>query len=144
MNIKEYKFPDELYYHKEHTWVRLETDGTVTMGLTDFYSRSAGDTTYADLPDSGDTIEQNETMGKIQSSKWVGKLYAPVSGEIIEINALLEDDFLIINNDPYGAGWIARIQPDDLQAELQNLYHGIEAMTAFIDKEILRVESGGA
>jgi glycine cleavage system H protein len=144
MNIKGYECPEELYYHKEHTWVRIENDGNVRIGLTDFYGKSAGDTTYADLPEAGDEIEQHETMGKIQSSKWVGKLLAPVSGEILEINESLEDDFMMINKDPYGNGWIARIAPSNLEEELGNLHHGVEAMTAFIEKEILRAESGGS
>ena len=136
MEIKGYNMPDDLYYHKDHTWVRLEDDGTVTVGMTDFYIRLAGDTTYADLPEEDDEIEQGETAGKIQSSKWVGKLVAPLSGEIVEINEDLEDDFMLINKDPYGDGWIMKIQPSNLEEELAGLYHGEEAVTKFLDAEV--------
>jgi len=107
--IKGYNMPDELYYHKEHTWVRLEDDGTT---------------------------------GKIQSSKWVGKLIAPISGEIVEINEDLEDDFMMINNDPYGDGWIMKIEPSDLDDALQNLIHGEDAVLEFLEKEQQAIDEG--
>jgi len=78
--------PDDLYYHKEHAWVRVESPDRVVVGMNDFYQKSAGDTTYIDLPFEGDEVSQGETIGKIQSSKWVGKFVAPVSGEIIEVS----------------------------------------------------------
>jgi len=140
--IKGYNMPDELYYHKEHTWVRLEDDGNVTVGMTAFYIELAGDTTYADLPEEGDDIEQGETTGKIQSSKWVGKLISPISGEIIEINEDLEDDFMLINNDPYGDGWIMKIEPSNLDEELSRLYHGEEAVQAFLEEEQKAIDEG--
>jgi glycine cleavage system H protein len=134
--IKGYNMPDDLYYHKDHTWVRLDDDGIATVGMTDFYIKLAGDTTYADLPEEDDEVEQGETAGKIQSSKWVGKLVAPLSGEIVEINEDLEDDFMLINKDPYGDGWVMKIKPSNLEEELATLYHGEEAVTAFLEKEI--------
>jgi len=78
--------PEDLYYHEENSWARVESDGTVTVGMDDFYQKQAGDTTYIDLPFEGDTVSQGETCGKIQSSKWVGKLVSPISGEITEVN----------------------------------------------------------
>lgn len=142
MNYKGYHFPDGLHYHKDHSWVRIESNGTATIGMTEFYSKMAGDTTYADLPDSGDEIEQNQTMGKLQSSKWVGKLIAPVSGEIIEINPELEDDYMLINRDPYDSGWIARVETSAWEKESALLMSDASALQEFIDKEIARIDAG--
>ncbi len=144
MDYKGYHFPDGLFFHKDHSWVRLEPDGTARIGMTEFYSRMAGDTTYADLPEAGDEVEQDQTMGKLQSSKWVGKLIAPISGEIIAINETLEDDFMLINRDPYASGWIARVQPVDWEAESAKLMSTPSGLQAFIDQEIARIDAGGA
>jgi len=139
--IKGYNMPDELYYHEEHSWARVE--GTkVTIGMTDMFQKEAGDIVFVDLPEEEDEVSQGETCGKIQSRKWIGKLVAPVSGEITQINEDLEDDTSLINSDPYGEGWILVIQgedEDDLQAELKNLIHG-DAVSAFVDREIARTE----
>ena len=117
MKVREYDMPDELHYHSEHTWVRVEDDGKVRVGMNDFAQAAAGDITYIDLPFEGDDVEAGETCGKIQSSKWVGKLVAPVSGEIAEINEELENDATLINQDCYGDGWMIKIRldnPDEL------------------------------
>ncbi|MGQ9465736.1 MAG: glycine cleavage system protein GcvH [bacterium] len=143
MDIKGYNMPEDLYYHDEDAWVRLEPDGTVTIGMDDFYQKQAGDTTYVDLPFEGDTITQGETCGKIQSSKWVGKFVAPISGEIIEVNHELENDSRLINKDPYGAGWIIKVKPSNLDAELKNLVHGPDAITKFIDAHLQKAQKGG-
>ena len=72
-DIEGFNMPDDLYYHKEHAWVKVLDDGTVKVGMSDFYQKNSGDTTYIDLPFEGDGVEQGETCGKIQSAKWVGK-----------------------------------------------------------------------
>lgn len=143
MEIKGYNMPENLYYHEEDAWVRLESDGTVTIGMDDFYQKQAGDTTYVDLPFEGDTITQGETCGKIQSSKWVGKFVAPISGEIIAVNSELENDCRLINKDPYGAGWIIKVKPSNLEAELKNLAYGPEALQKFIDDHLAKAQKGG-
>ncbi|MFO7598552.1 MAG: glycine cleavage system protein GcvH [Candidatus Desulfacyla sp.] len=139
--IKGYNMPDELYYHEEHSWARVE--GTqVTIGMSDMFQKEAGDIVFVDLPEEEDDVSQGETCGKIQSRKWIGKLVAPVSGGIAKINEDLEDDTSLINSDPYGEGWILVIQAEDendLQAELKNLIHG-DAVSAFVDREIARTE----
>ena len=134
--IHGFEMPEELYYHKDHTWVRLEEDGTVTVGMTDFYGKTAGDTTYVDLPDVDDDVEQGETAGKIQSAKWVGKLVSPVTGEVVEINEDLEDDFMLLNTDPYVEGWIMRIAPADLDEDMKGLMHGEAALSEFLASEL--------
>jgi len=142
MEIQGYNMPEDLYYHVENTWVKLESDGTVRVGMDDFYQKQAGDTTYIDLPFEDDSVSQGETCGKIQSSKWVGKLVAPVSGEIVEVNSELENDCRLINNDPYNSGWIMRIKPTNLEEELKNLVHGPEAIQKFIEEHIAKAKGG--
>lgn len=135
---KGYEVPGELYYHEEHSWARV--DGTkVTVGMTDFFQKEAGDIVFVDLPEEEDEVEQGEVCGKIQSRKWIGKLVAPVSGEIVEINEELEDDTSLINTDPYGEGWIIVIEANELDSDLGNLMQG-DAVTAFLDREIKRAE----
>jgi len=138
VDIKGYNMPDELYYHEEHSWARV--DGTkVTVGMSDFFQKEAGDIVFVDLPEEEDEVSQGEVCGKIQSRKWIGNLVAPVSGEIVEINEGLEEDTSLINIDPYGAGWIVVIEASDLDSELKNLIHG-DAVARFIDKEIKKAE----
>lgn len=142
MEIQGYNMPEDLYYHGEDAWAKVESDGTVRVGMDDFYQKQAGDTTYVDLPFEGDSVSQGETCGKIQSSKWVGKLVSPISGEIVEVNSELESDCRLINKDPYGSGWIMRIKPSKLDEELKNLAHGADALKKFIDEHLAKVKGG--
>lgn len=137
-NIKGYDMPGELYYHEEHSWAKVEGN-RVTVGMDDMFQKEAGDIVFVDLPDEEDEVEQGEVCGKIQSRKWIGKLCAPVSGEIVEINEELEDDTSLVNQDPYGKGWILVIEATDLENELTNLMHG-DSLIPFIDQEIKRTE----
>jgi glycine cleavage system H protein len=137
--IEGYDMPEALYYHKDHAWVKLEANGTALIGMNDFYQKSAGDTTYIDLPFEGDEVEQGETCGKIQSAKWVGKFVSPLSGEILEVNEELEDDCTLINKDPYGDGWIMRLEPSNLDQELKNLVKGTD-IESWLRKEIAEAE----
>jgi glycine cleavage system H protein len=133
-DIQGYDMPDELYYHKDHSWARIE--GTrVTVGMNDFFQEEAWDIVFVDLPEEEDEVSQGEVCGKIQSRKWIGNLVAPVSGEITEINEELEDDTSLINSDPYGEGWILVIEADNLDSDLKNLIHGDE-VADFIEREI--------
>jgi len=136
--IEGYNMPDELYYHEEDTWVKVE-DGNVRVGMTDFYQKLAGDTTYVDLPFEGDEVEKGETCGKIQSAKWVGKFVSPISGEIIEVNEELEDDCTLINKGPYGKGWIMLVKPTSLEKDLEPLIHG-DGVEPWIMKKIEEAE----
>ena len=139
--IKGYDMPDELFYHEEHSWAKVE-GVKVTVGMSDLFQKEAGDIVFVDLPEEEDEVSQGETCGKIQSRKWIGKLVAPVSGEIIEINEEMEEDTGLINTDPYGDGWILVIEAEDedeLQSELKNLIHG-DAVRDFVDREIAKAE----
>ena len=136
--IKGYMMPDELYYHEDHSWARV--DGTrVTVGMNDFFQKEAGDIVFVDLPEEEDEVSQGEVCGKIQSRKWIGKLVAPVSGEIVEVNEELEEDTSLINTDPYDKGWIIVIEANDLGTELKKLMQG-DALVGFLEKEIKRAE----
>ena len=137
-DIKGYNMPDELYYNEEHSWARVA--GTkITVGMDEFFQKEAGDIVFVDLPEEDDDVSQGEVCGKIQSRKWIGKLVAPVSGEIVEINEELEEDPSLINTDPYGEGWVLVIEASDLDTELDNLIHG-DAVEGFIEMEIKRAE----
>jgi len=135
VKIEGYELPDDLYYHNDHAWAKIESDGTITVGMNDFYQKSAGDTTYIDLPFEGDDIEQGETVGKIQSAKWVGKFVSPISGEILEVNEELEDDCTLINKSSYDKGWIMKVKPSNLDGDKENLVTG-NKIEAWIKKEI--------
>lgn len=139
MKVREYEMPDELYYHEDHTWVEVQDDGNVRVGLNDWTQAAAGDITYIDLPFEGDDVEAGETCGKIQSSKWVGKLVAPISGEIVEVNEELENDATLINQSPYGDGWVMLIEPSELEDDLENLMQGDDA-AEWLESEIRKVE----
>ena len=137
-DIKGYSMPDDLYYHEEHSWARVDGD-RVTVGMSDFFQKEAGDIVFVDLPEEEDDVEQGEVCGKIQSRKWIGKLVAPVSGEILEINEDLDEDTSLINTDPYGKGWILVIEASNLDEDLENLMRG-DAVVPFLEKEIARAE----
>ncbi len=137
--IEGYNMPDDLYYHVEHSWAKVEDD-VVVVGMTDFFQKEAGDIVFVDLPEEGDEVEQDEVCGKIQSRKWIGKLCAPVSGEIVEVNEDLEDDTTLINTDPYGEGWIIKIEPSNLEEDLERLMKG-DAVKEWLMEEMKKAES---
>ncbi|TVR29632.1 MAG: glycine cleavage system protein GcvH [Balneolaceae bacterium] len=113
-------FPDELKYTREHEWVKDNGDGTVTVGITDFAQGELGDIVFVELEPEGFEFDQDEVFGTVEAVKTVSELYAPVSGEIIEINTELEDDPEIVNSDPYGSGWMVKIKLSD-ETELDDL-----------------------
>lgn len=146
-DIKGYNMPDDLYYHEEGAWVKVEGD-LVRIGLSDQFQQAAGDIVYVDLPFEGDDIQAGDAFGKVQSAKWIGKLIAPLGGTIEEVNYELDSDSTIINKDPYGEGWVVIVAPADIAAELEGLAHGVEAVTEFIDRQIekaekIKAEGGG-
>lgn len=104
--------PDDLKYHKEHTWARIEGN-KATIGITDFAQKELGDIVYIDLPEVDASTEMGSDMSEIESTKATSAVIAPVSGKVIEINEDLSDTPEIINEDPYGKGWIAVIELAD-------------------------------
>ena len=105
--------PDDRRYTAEHQWIVTGDDGIGTVGITWFAQDELGEITFVDLPDKGERVTVGETYGVIESMKTVSDLYAPVSGEVLEINAALDDEPTLVNQDPYGQGWLIRVRPDD-------------------------------
>jgi glycine cleavage system H protein len=137
MEIEGYVFPDDLYYHKEHYWAKVD-GGMVIMGSNDFAQKLAGQIVYVELPSVGKTVDQGKPFGSMESGKWVGRVYAPVSGKVEVVNEELEDTPELINESPYEKGWICKIAPSNLEGDLKNLMHG-EGLAEFIRSEIVRV-----
>jgi glycine cleavage system H protein len=138
MELEGYYFPDDLYYHKEHFWAKVEGN-KVTMGTSDFAQKLAGQIVYVELPAEGRTLEQGKPCGSMESGKWVGRIYAPVSGKVEASNQELEDTPELINESPYDKGWICKIAPSNLETELKKLLKG-EGLVEFIKSEIERVK----
>ena len=101
--------PDDIQYTKSHEWIRVEGD-TATVGITDFAIEHLGDLVFVDLPDAGQEIEAGESIAEVESVKAVGEVYAPVTGEVTEVNEDLADDQSSLTQDPYGAGWLFKVQ----------------------------------
>jgi glycine cleavage system H protein len=107
------QIPDNLKYTKEHEWVRLEENGTVVVGITDYAQSSLGDITFVELPETDESFTQGATFGVVESVKAASDLYMPVAGKVIENNAELMDTPELVNSDPYREAWLVRIQPED-------------------------------
>ena len=105
--------PSELKYVASHEWLRMEDDGTITVGITDHAQEALGDIVYVELPDVGDTVAVDDEVAVVESVKAASDDYAPITGEVVAINEALEDDPEVINTDPYGEGWMYRIKPDN-------------------------------
>ena len=114
-----HKVPEDLYYTKEHEWAYVD-ENIVTVGVTSYAQENLGEIVYAELPDEGQKVTQNEPFGVIESVKAVSDLYAPVSGTVIETNEGLMDKPGILNDDPWNDGWLIRIEMDT-EKELASL-----------------------
>jgi glycine cleavage system H protein len=124
-------YPQDLHYHKEHDWVRVEGEDAV-FGITWFAQDALGEIVYAELPSVGDTVTAGSTYGELESVKAVTELYAPLSGEVVEANESLQDEPQRLNEDCYGEGWLVRVRmtaPGEL-GELMD----VEAYRAFLDE----------
>lgn len=104
--------PNDLRYTAEHEWIRIE-DNIATVGITDFAQGELGDIVYVDVDTLEDTLEANEVFGVVEAVKTTSDLFMPLAGTVIEANSALEDDPELVNNEPYGAGWIIKIQLAD-------------------------------
>ena len=126
------EFPEDLKYSREHEWALVE--GTVaTVGITDFAQEKLGDIVFVELPAVGDKVTKDEAMGVVESVKAVSDVYSPVSGTVIEINDDLPDSPDMINEDPYGDGWIVKIQMSD-PTDVDDLMES-EAYEAFVAEQ---------
>lgn len=105
------ELPGDLEYTKDHEWLRQEEDGSVTIGITDHAQSALGDLVYVELPEVGQELEVGAEMAVVESVKAASDVYAPISGSVVEVNEALADDPEKINADPFGDGWIVRLQP---------------------------------
>ncbi|WGL50581.1 glycine cleavage system protein GcvH [Nocardioides sp. BP30] len=106
-------YPQDLKYTSEHEWVRTpgEHDGSVRIGITDFAQDALGDIVYVSLPEVGATVSAGATCGELESTKSVSDVYAPISGEVVAVNAGLDATPELVNDDPYGGGWLFEVVP---------------------------------
>ena len=112
--------PEDLLYSEEHEWVRREADGHVRIGITDYAQDALGDIVFVELPAVGTQLVSDETFGEVESTKSVSEIFAPVSGTVTQMNEALEDAPEVINQDPYGEGWICAVQLED-ETQLNSL-----------------------
>ena len=120
MKINDYEIKENLYYSKDHEWVKVKEDKAV-IGISDYAQKELRDIVYVDLPEKGKKVKQFETICSVESVKAVSEVYSPVSGEVIEVNEELEDSPEILNEDPYEKGWLAILKPTNLEEEIKNL-----------------------
>jgi glycine cleavage system H protein len=126
-------FPEDLRYTKEHEWARDEGEGRVRVGITDFAQDALGDVVYVDVPAEGTTVTANQPFSEVESTKSVSDVYAPVSGSVAERNPLLEERPELVNEQPYGDGWLVVVQVPDPSA-LEGLMDAA-AYRAFVEQQ---------
>ena len=120
VKVDNYEVPEGLYYSKDFEWIKIEGD-KVRMGITDYAQKQLREIVYAELPEAGTEVKQNEPYGTVESVKAVSDLVAAVSGTVEEVNAEVQSKPEILNEDPYVKGWLILVKPANLQAELANL-----------------------
>ncbi len=109
------EYPEDLRYTRQHEWVRTE-DGRVRIGITDYAQDALGDVVYVELPETGATITGDQPFAEVESTKSVSDVYAPVSGTVVERNALVDERPELVNDHPYGDGWLVLVDPADVSA----------------------------
>ncbi len=125
--------PQDLKYTTEHEWARLDGD-VITVGITDHAQEALGDITYVELPPVGQSVDQNDTLCAVESTKAASDVFSPVAGEVVEVNQALEDAPEAVNEDPYGTGWICRIKTTDT-SQLDGLMDPAAYQTFLEDNE---------
>lgn len=108
-------FPEDVRYTREHEWAK-EQGGVITVGITGYATEQLGDVVFVELPEVGKKLDQGKTFGVVEAVKTVSDLYAPIAGEVVEVNNALADDPAAVNREPYGAGWMVKIRPADPKA----------------------------
>src|SRR5919198_5707459 len=126
------EFPDDLKYTREHEWVRAEGN-VLRVGITDFAQDALGDVVYVEIPEVGTAVTAGEPFGEVESTKSVSAVYAPVSGQVVERNGALADSPELVNEDPYGDGWMILIEPGD-PTEVDSLLDA-DGYRAFTEEE---------
>jgi glycine cleavage system H protein len=120
VKVDNYEVPEGLYYSKDFEWIKIEGD-KVRMGITDYAQKQLREIVYAELPEAGTEVKQNEPYGTVESVKAVSDLVAAISGTVEEVNAEVQSKPELLNEDPYVKGWLILVKPANLQAELVNL-----------------------
>lgn len=120
VKVEGYEVPEGLYYSKDFEWVKIEGD-KVRMGVTDYAQKSLREIVFAELPSAGEEVSQNEPYGTVESVKAVSDLISAISGTIEEVNEGVQAKPELVNEDPYGEGWLLVVKPANLKAELANL-----------------------
>ncbi len=128
----EYKVKEGLYYTKDHEWAQVLEDGTVLVGISDYAQKELGDLAYVELPEVGKEVNKGDVLCELESVKAVSEVYAPVGGEIVEVNEVLEDSPEVLNEEPY-ENWIAKIKPTNLEEELEGLMDA-EAYAKYLEE----------
>ena len=126
------EFPDDLRYTQEHEWLRLEGNEAL-VGITDFAQDALGDVVFVELPSIGATFASGQAFGVVESNKTVSDLFAPVAGRVMAVNHVLRDEPELVNNDPYGAGWMIRLVVTD--HEQVNRLLDAEAYRTFVAQQ---------
>ena len=122
MEIREFNMPDDLYYDENHCWIRPEGE-IIVMGMDHFAQKLAGEVVYVQLPADGKVLKAGKKFAKVESGKWLGKIFAPFDGEIDSVNEELETEPGLINADCYDKGWMYKIKPKGTP-DLSHLHHG--------------------
>jgi len=112
--------PEDLFYTKDHEWVKMNDDGSATVGITQYAQESLGDITFVEFPSAGSRFEAGDTFGVVESVKAASDLYMPISGEVLEVNEAVDSSPELINASPFGEGWLLRVKPDDA-AQIETL-----------------------
>jgi glycine cleavage system H protein len=112
--------PENLKYTSDHEWVRIEEGNIAYVGITDFAQGELGDIVYIDIESEGETLDKEEVFGSVEAVKTVSDLYMPLSGTILEVNTALDDEAELVNTDPYGAGWMVKMELSN-EAEIEEL-----------------------
>jgi len=126
------QIPEDLRYTENHEWVRLENNGAVTVGISEYAQDALGDIVYVDLPDVGRSVEVGESIAEVESTKSVNDVYAPLSGVVATVNEPLMDAPELVNTDPFGDGWFVTITPAD--GESLDALMDAAAYTAFTEE----------
>jgi glycine cleavage system H protein len=125
------EFPEELRYTKEHEWARAESEARVRVGITDYAQDALGDVVYVDLPEVGTAVQGGQSFGEVESTKSVSDVFSPISGTIVERNPLVDERPELVNEQPYGDGWLVVIEPAEPGA-VESLLDAA-AYRAFVD-----------
>lgn len=127
VEVEGYEIPEGLYYSKDWMWIKIE-DGKARIGITDYAQKQMREIVFAELPSVGDEVSKDEAFGTLESVKSVSDLISPLTGKVVEVNEKVSESPEVINEDPYGEGWLIVIEPSNLEEELKTLMNFDQAV----------------